>query len=183
MKQHSGFREAATEAINQPLDKCTEQSKALDVLIVPVDKCVIQPNGENAVTILSQDGETVSFSVLQNWKGCQNGKKLDWIATDFVGAHGELTCSTETALDCGLVQTYTAQCEDGMTVIDLFAHDNIFGQTDGSRIFIPPACNPLGDAAKMCHFRYLLQCKPSLCQGLETQSTGRQLRNSDKALH
>lgn len=119
---------------------------------------------------------------MQMWKGCENSKKRSWIATDFVGVNGDLICVKETNLNCGLEPTYTAQCEDGTTVIDLFAQDEIFGQKDGSSLNVPPACNaPPGNATKMCHFRYLVQCQPSLCKGFEQQLSVRRLGSAVKA--
>jgi hypothetical protein len=175
-----GSGEGPTTKIEQPLFGCENQSKVFDAISIPVDKCISRSNTQHAVKILSQDGDTVFFSVMQKWKGCNGSGKLSWVATDFVGINGELTCATETDLDCGLIQKYTADCEKGMAVIDLFTQDEMFGQTDGSSTYVPRACNASGDTTKICHFRYVLQCKPSsLCK---TQSTGRRLGSSDKSV-
>lgn len=116
------------------------------------DKCM--PSGDLAVSlvmILLQDSETVTFSISQY--GCE------WIATDYFGSGDELTCSKST---CGLMATYTAQCKDGVTVVDMFVHGKLFGQMDGTAVFVPSACDASGNhenESKMCHFRYLLNCR------------------------
>jgi len=114
---------------------------------------------ESPIKILSQDMETVTFSVSQVWKGCDDSK-LGWIATDYFGKGGELTCAKTDSLECGLAATYTAQCKDGSSVVDIFVYDDsfVFGQTDGSEVELPTACGASGDVSKMCHFRYLLNC-------------------------
>ena len=161
---------------------CEELSKQIDILSVSVDKCVATP-AENLIEIISQDGNSVTFSVSQSLTGCEDGKELRWLATDFVDHHDELVCFTETNVKCGHVNTYTAHCDDGMTVIDVFASDgtgDILRQIDGSSVFAPDACTARGDDTKTCHFRYLLQCMPSLCQGQVTKTNIRHLGSSTK---
>lgn len=135
-----------------------------DSIQLESDKCKVS-GFESPIKILSQDLETVTFSVSQVWKGCDNmdDSKLSWIATDYFGTGGELTCAKSSSLECGLAATYTAQCKDGSSVVDVFVYDDssIFGQTDGSEVELPTACGASGDGSKMCHLRYLLNCGPA----------------------
>jgi hypothetical protein len=152
--------------------KCAEESKAVDITKVQVDKCTAIVE-ESPLKILSQDKNTVELSLSQIWKGCQPSganNKLSWIAADYVGADGELTCSMFNDLECGLASTLTATCQDGATVVDLYTYDSesdIFGQADNAPLVVPLACTGVtgssGDATRKCHYRYIVQCEPSLC--------------------
>lgn len=147
---------------------CEARSKAVDVLPVAVDSC--KQNGfEHPVRLISQDENTVTFSISQVWKGCSmhdDVRSLSWIAADYIGLDDHLQCSKFESLNCGLVTTLSAKCSDGASVIDLYTYDtdpSLFGQSDGSAVIVPAACGTSGDARKMCHFRYILKCDPSQC--------------------
>lgn len=137
---------------------CDEESKRADIVPLTVDNCSVSPQ-KGTVAIISQDGDFVTFSVSQS-------------------------CIKESNVKCGIVNTYTAQCENGVAVIDLFAHDgsnkNILTQTDGSRIYVPEACDSEGDETRTCHFRYLLKCKPSLCKEQDSKAHIRHVGSSTK---
>jgi hypothetical protein len=182
--QYRVSQEGPTTRIDQPFVGCERQSKLFDPISVPIDNCISRSNTEHAVKLIYQDGDIVIFSVLQKWKGCHGNGKLRWMATDFVGTNGELTCASETNVDCGSTVKYTAHCDDGMAVIDIFTQDEMFGQTDGSSIYVPNACNSSGDTTKMCHFRYVLPCnKPSsLCKSQAITTGRRRLGSSDKSV-
>ena len=133
-----------------------------------MEKCEVSPE-VNPIRIVYQDADSVTFAVSQSWKGCQEEEEDDhtisWLATDFVGQHGELECSTVSNAVCGHVGMYTAQCEDGVSVVDIYAYDagGAIFQSPEEKVFLPLACNAHGEPTKMCHFRYLLKCSPSLC--------------------
>ena len=162
---------------------CDEESKRADIVPLTVDNCSVSPQ-KGTVAIISQDGDFVTFSVSQSFTGCENLDELSWLATDFIDNTNELTCIKESNVKCGIVNTYTAQCENGVAVIDLFAHDgsnkNILTQTDGSRIYVPEACDSEGDETRTCHFRYLLKCKPSLCKEQDSKAHIRHVGSSTK---
>jgi hypothetical protein len=128
---------------------CQERSKFVDVHPVTVDKCAVSMN---FISILSQDGDSVTFTV------APITSRLKWWATDFVAMDNELVCLQEEAA------TYTAKCDHDMTAIDVFAQDDLsFKQVDGSQIMVPDACDAPRRAVELCQFRYLLRCTPSLC--------------------
>ncbi|KAI2496385.1 oxidoreductase [Fragilaria crotonensis] len=160
--------EDATD-LSRSVDGCVEDSKAVDVATVQVDKCTTSLV-ENPLKILSQDKKTVDLSLSQIWKGCHSGSvddKLTWIAADYVGPDGELTCTRFNDLKCGLTTTFTAICQDGATIVDLYMYDSdsdVFSQQDDAPLVVPLACGASGDGTKMCHFRYVIQCEPSLCE-------------------
>ena len=97
------------------------------------------------------------------------------MATDFVGLDGELQCALTSEVGCGQAALYTTQCEDGLAVVDVYAHDGSgmsFLSADPT-VSAPSVCGaPEGDAAKTCHFRYLLKCSPSLCGSVENEAMG-----------
>jgi hypothetical protein len=79
-------------------------------------------------------------------------------------------------VDCRFAASYTTQCTDGTSVVDIYTYDEdpaVFGQTDGGTAAVPWACHPTGDAAKMCHFRYILNCESSAID--ETKAEVRRL--------
>jgi hypothetical protein len=126
------------------------------VLQVPTDKC--KAPDQILVKIVSQDGDGVTFSISQ--EGCNTSKKLGWIATDYVGKDGELTCIKAENQGCNSASLYTAQCIDGASVVDVYVYDkDHLGQTDGLAVDVPTACGPTGDPKMMCHFRYILKCE------------------------
>jgi hypothetical protein len=158
---------SGTSAATQQKANCEEDSKAVDVARVQVDKCLAKTT-ENPLKIVSQKKKTVEVALSQVWKGCtESESRLSWIAADYVGADGELACTVFSDLPCGLTASFTAVCQDSATVVDLYTYDaesNIFGQSDETPLVVPLACGATGDGTKMCHFRYIIQCEPSLCR-------------------
>jgi len=161
-----------TDQAAVPKSDCRTKSPVQDVHPVQVDKCVTTPS-KDTVQIVSQDKESVTFSVSQKWKGCGSERgKLGWVATDYINVHGDLECVKKNDLSCGLAETYTAHCTDGIAVVDLYSFDEqegLFGQTDGTDMVIPLACGASGTETKKCHFRYVLKCEPSLCEQAPVQ--------------
>jgi hypothetical protein len=157
---------------------CEEISKLKDIHPVPVDKCTDTPS-ETPITILSQDGDTVTFTVSQAFLGCND--EQSWLATDFVNQNDQLVCLKQ--VECHHAETYTAQCEDAMTVIDLYAFSVALQQTDGSQVSVPDAChdddaNAPTSHSNMCHLRYLVRCTPSLCKTPTMSRIGSSLKKA-----
>jgi hypothetical protein len=143
---------------------CEEESKAVDVIDVQLDKTCPVPE-TNPIKIISQDQDFVTFSVSQVWKGCGNsdsGDTLDWLATDFDNDQGKLTCEGENDVPCGSLKTFKSECTDGVAVIDLFASGADAIKRPGTAI-VPPACSAPLEGLNTCPYRYLVQCKPSRC--------------------
>lgn len=163
-----GLTKESLEELAKVGSDCELRSKAVDVLPVAVDSCT-QRGFEQPVKLISQNEDTVTFSISQVWKGCSsasNGRLLSWIAADYIGLDDHLQCAKFDSLSCGLVTTLSAKCSDGATVIDLYTYDtdpSLFRQADGSAVIVPAACGTSGDARTMCHFRYILKCDPSQC--------------------
>jgi len=138
-----------------------------DIQEIEMEKCVVvsASTDVNPITIVSQDDESVTFTVSQSWKGCDGGGGasagvVSWLATDYIAVNGDLECSTSDNVRCGVVNTYTAQCEDGFSIVDLYAYDKegeLF-QSHNEKVFVPLACGSSGHIKKMCHFRYMLKC-------------------------
>ena len=141
---------------------------------VPTDKCSAQIDN-SPVSILSQDGHAVTFLVSQVWKDCDTGENDEWMATDFVAEDGELTCAKTERLGCDSAPSYTAQCTDGASVVDIYVYDesSVFGQTDGSEVELPTACDASSDRSKMCHFRYVLSCHAKVTETKRQRRLGR----------
>jgi hypothetical protein len=183
LKVPCGCERRSLEALPQNLETSMTSSSEIvtkaepeEALQIPVDKCTAS-DYVNPITIISQDAETVTFSVSQVWKGCDatsssRDRRLGWIATDYVNKDDELICAKMQSLDCGFSMTYTAMCTEGDTVVDLYTYDEdpaVFGQTDGTVVVVPLACEPFGDETKMCHFRYIVSCESS--KGSDTSET------------
>jgi hypothetical protein len=143
---------------------CEEESKVVDVLDVQLDKTCPVPN-TSPVSIVSQDRDFVIFTISQVWKGCgdnESGYTLDWLATDFDNEQGKLTCVGKNDVPCGSFTTLKSECTDGVAFIDLFASDADAIKRPGT-VIVPPACSAPPEGLSTCHYRYLVQCKPSLC--------------------
>lgn len=166
---------------------CEKASRISDISEISMEKCVAALE-VNPITIVSQDGDTVTFTVSQLWKGCGDATTtpVSWLAADYVGVEGELVCARRDNAACGEIGTYTSRCEEGgVSVIDLYAYDgegSAFRSVD-EKVFVPLACDAMGETEKMCHFRYLLRCSPSLCENesresaaMNRDSTSRKLR-------
>jgi hypothetical protein len=147
---------------------------SVGVLQVPTDKCSVQID-KNPVSILSQNGDSVTFLVSQVWKDCEEEKNSGWIATDFVAEDGELTCAKTETFGCDSAPSYTAQCTDGASVVDIYVYDDSsdFGQTDGSEVELPTVCDTFSDRGKMCHFRYVLSCHAEVTETKRERRLGR----------
>ena len=151
---------------------CQRASRIRDVVEIPTEQCDFHDDESaevNPITIISQDGDTVTFTVSQLWKGCDRDERsggLTWLATDFIGESGDLECPKTQDVPCGEINTFTSKCEDGAAVVELFVYDKTGSviKPRQNKLFVPLACNTGGDATKMCGFRYLLQCSPSLCE-------------------
>jgi len=143
---------------------CRDDSVAT-VKPIPVDNCISR-DSSLPFTILSRDFDSVTFTLLQGWKGCGDEKeKLSWMAVDYVVLGGELQCFSIQDVGCGSVSTISAQCTEGSTIVDVYVQDDsqlgLFDQLGGSPLIVPEACSSSGHKHKACHFRYVLDCKES----------------------
>ena len=167
--------ELALQEIEEIVD-CVEASKTTDVSALPTAKCTAGDHVD-PIDIVYQDGDSVTFTVSQLWRGCdaEDEKAIDWVATDFVGLDGELQCSLSPQVGCGQAALYTALCEDGVAVVDVYAHDSSGGSflSPDQSVSVPSVCGATeGDATNTCHFRYLLKCLPSLCDSVQHEAMG-----------
>mmetsp|Transcript_7810 Transcript_7810/g.16289 ORF Transcript_7810/g.16289 Transcript_7810/m.16289 type:complete len:1072 (+) Transcript_7810:106-3321(+) len=151
---------------------CKHDLQEDDVRPMVVDKCSAEASGGSPVTVFSKDGHTVTFTLSQVWKDCDSSARhaVDWIAADYVSTSGNLECHRMDDVGCGDFSMRTAQCSDGVAVIDLYVSDssdeNPFRQADGSSLIVPEACYPDGDGRDACHFRYMIDCAPR-CEDVE----------------
>ena len=182
--EYSGFDGEVKPSPEDVKSDCAEASKLVDVHSVAVDQCVLGVFGvfdESPIALESQNGDSVTFTVKQVWKGTASRKNvsgtgtqesIDWFAADYEAADGSLQCSRYTDVAFGKVATLTAQCSDGWAIIDLYArHHDLFGQQDGSGVLVPSACQGSMDGKSTCHFRYVLKCSPSRCSPAKGAST------------
>lgn len=164
-KEVDGAKDDETDA-----PPCRMGVPIADVRRFNADRCNPLATPKQApLEILSRSGKTVTFTLSQVWKQCDDGSsanKMDWIAADFVVPEsGDLECFKTFKPDCGNVNAFTAKCTEGRALIDIYAVDEtatgLFYQTDGSALTIPDACaagDKKGDATKACKFRYILSC-------------------------
>ena len=142
---------------------CETDSRSVDLYSIPIDRCST-PLSEDPIEIVSQQGDTVMFSVTQN---CNS----EFIATDFIGPDNELSCIKNR--ECGVAEQFIATCLDGVTIVDLYIHGNSFRQVDGSTMVIPKLCDKNGNGSSFCHFRYVLKCSPRKCERSNTGNAKR----------
>jgi hypothetical protein len=148
---------------NDPED-CDDMTNA--ILKVPVKGCTTKLP-ESPIEIVSRDASSVTFTVSQVWRDCENGNE-GWLAADFITTKGDLKCfKTEGGSMCPTKATHTASCEEGAAVVDLYAYDDHFFGNNRGQVSVPMACRPSGDRTKMCHYRYVLQCKPKKCEEIK----------------
>jgi hypothetical protein len=159
------------------VSECERNAMKADIHPIVIDKC-INTESDMPIEVKARDGDSITFSVSQVWKGqdeSSRGKRLAWMAVDFANAQGDLQCIKTTSVESGLLATHKSQCKDGATVVDLYVQDEdpgLLGQTDGSSIIAPTACSPSGDTRKTCQFRYILKCEPDAkCAEEEEAST------------
>ena len=149
---------------------CELQSRVADLLSIKVDRCA-NTESDSPIELLSQDGDSVRFSISQVWKGCSGtNERMGFVSVDYIDMDGELLCETHSHVHCGLSSVVEAKCNDGATVVDLYVHDDdsehaVVFQEDGSDVSVPDACNTkVHSSAHVCHFRYIIKCRPTLCE-------------------
>jgi len=132
-----------------------------DVRQINVGQCTAE-SLVSPIKIVEQDESSVTYTVSQVWRGCNDEfTGHGFIAVDYLDLEGDLTCDTFATEGCLNTKTYTSQCTNGVTVVDLYVYDeapDLFGAPDGAPIVMPAACSQFGDERQMCHFRYMLQC-------------------------
>lgn len=182
LREHNGSRKLPTKTIEErasqkpnlgPVGKksrdrhqrkpemdCVHDTSVDDVREIVLDECDVSTDAV-PIQVISKNTETVSFNVSQVWKGCDSKDyELSWIALDFVAPSGVLECVKANSAACGTVASHTAQCKDGIAVVDLYLYHEypgFLGQKNGSSRHVPTACNPPGKD-NICHFRYLIRC-------------------------
>jgi hypothetical protein len=148
---------------NDPED-CDDTTNA--IINVPVQGCTTKLP-ESPIEIVSRDASSVTFTVSQVWRDCENGND-GWLAADFITTKGDLKCfKTEGGSMCPMKATHTTLCDEGAVVVDLYAYDDHFFGNNRGQVSVPMACRPSGDRNKMCHYRYILQCTPKKCEEIK----------------
>ena len=90
---------------------------------------------ENPIAINSFDGETVIFSLTQEWTvDCS----VDWIATTYSVADGNTRCDKENVVVPQASFSYTATCVEGWAHASVYVYDNNFNTTDNP--IVPAFC-------------------------------------------
>ncbi|GKY90275.1 hypothetical protein MPSEU_000001600 [Mayamaea pseudoterrestris] len=74
------------------------------------------------ITIISQDSETVSFSVSQTW----SNTPVCLLGTEYTYTDGTKTCNDKSYVAPGEVGLYTALCQNGVADITIFVQDAMF---------------------------------------------------------
>ena len=153
---------------------CEELSKKTDVSTIEIYHQCDAPE-VTPIKIESQNGDSVTFSLSQVWKGCgvADGPavSLDWLAADFDDAERKFTCVGHSSRECGSSSTFTSGCIDGVAIIDVYVTD---GALFNDSIAIPTLCSSPLDGRNSCQYRYVLQCQPSLCKKAKSGWNGNQ---------
>jgi hypothetical protein len=97
------------------------------------------------IEILSQDTTEVQFSVTQSW--------LDhaacYVATDFISTDGP-TCERADNVAPGEIDTYTAQCSNGVAQVTIYVHSSDFDAMEDDAP-VPRRCDPVGQSQTVAY--------------------------------
>jgi hypothetical protein len=92
------------------------------------------------IQILSQDTTEVKFSVTQSW--------LDhpacYVATDYLSTTSTPTCERADNVAPGEIDTYTAQCSNGVAQVTIYVHSSDFDENEDNAT-VPDRCDPVGN--------------------------------------
>ena len=116
--------------------------------------------------VLSQDGDTTKFAIQQACDVTQS--EPVWAAVDYLKEDDTLDCKRIDNFSYGEVKTFTARCDDGATVVDVYTGP---GSRGGSAVALPEACGLDSNInAAGWHERYLVRCRPTKVAKAMTKS-------------
>ena len=138
------------------------EPKAEQIRRIEIDRCKIDVT-EGMIEIVNRSTSDVTFVVHPVLHRDCARQGLSWMAVDYPTPNLGLRCVSKMASSCEDDIVVTADCVDGVAVVDVYAFSHgLLGQIDGRAIMSPPACLVLSDDTlnplEMCHYRFLLEC-------------------------
>jgi hypothetical protein len=126
------------------------------IIRVGVNACVTEPSlvamtgtqkyATKPIEILSQDTTQVKFSVSQSW--------LDhpacYVATDYISTTDGKTCERADNVAPGEIDTYTAQCSNGVAQVTIYVHSSDFDTMEDNAA-VPRRCHPVGQSQTVAY--------------------------------
>ena len=153
---------SSSDDVDSSSSSCESSSKPSDIFSIPTGgKCVL--GDEHPIDIVHQNGMSVTFKIFQDWT---NHEELQWLAANYEGKGNRQRCLSQEGIQPGESMAFTAECQDGLSVVDLYISHPTAATADRNRmnrIDIPQSCKP-PDQLHSCHFRYALKCSPTKCQ-------------------
>mmetsp|Transcript_4860 Transcript_4860/g.7084 ORF Transcript_4860/g.7084 Transcript_4860/m.7084 type:complete len:220 (+) Transcript_4860:139-798(+) len=162
------------QQLGAPSTSCDTSSKVSDIFSVAAEECSVG-NANHPVRIVHQNTDSITFTISQDWT---MHEELRWLAVSFDGKGNRQRCSRQENVATGETMAFTAECKDGLAVIDLYIHHP--AAADDQLVFVPPMCGPI-DERNNCHFRYALKCYPSKCSDNGVEQT-RERKNTMQKL-
>lgn len=109
---------------------------------------------EVPLSIVSSDGDTVTFTVNQKWK---DDCSISWIATSYrVSDDGDIRCDKETAVIPDQAFKYTATCVDKTALVSVYVYDSSLNTTDNPAV--PSYCSSTDVVGNKVAYNFTLPC-------------------------
>lgn len=138
--------------------------KADQIQRIQMDQCKIQ-GPEGIIEILNHSSSEVTFVVHPVSQREYKMQGSTWLAVDYPTPNYGLNCVSKMTLSSKDTIVATADCDDGVAVVDVYAFsEGLLGQLDGGAVIPPSACRMSSDVInfnEICHYRFLLVCSSS----------------------
>jgi hypothetical protein len=109
--------------------------------------------GDNPITIVDFDGDTVTFQVTQTWK---SDRLVDWIATEYDMSEEDVRCDKEVGVEPEQSFIYKAFCVDNEATVTVYVHEDSFATSDDPSI--PAYCSESTEVGNKVAYIFTLPC-------------------------
>lgn len=141
---------------------------------------------EGMIEILNHSTSAVTFIVHPVSQREHGRQVLSWMAVDYPTPNFGLNCVSKMTSSSKDKIVATAECHDGVAVVDVYAFaKGLLGQLDGGPVIPPSACRMSSDdinLKEICHYRFLLECSSSTAEQMEPKKRVSQLRRRVREL-
>jgi hypothetical protein len=159
--------------------------KVEQIVRIKMDQCKIE-DAEGMIEILNHSASDVTFvahPVSVREHGMQG---LSWLAVDYPTPNFGLNCVSKMTPSSKDSIVATADCNDGVAVVDVYAFsEGLLGQLDGGSVIPPSACRMPSDDINLketCHYRFHLECSSSPAKRIEPNKSVSSLRRRFREL-
>jgi hypothetical protein len=106
------------------------------------------------IVVTNKGGSTVSFNVLQAWKG----DTISWMSVEYQDSSGTWQCPKADEVGYGSTRSFTAKCSGGSATVKLWIHDGSFKGLSDITPSIPAYCSPSADSGKKVAYYFSVPC-------------------------